>query len=304
MNRPDKLQPAARPDAGATTLGVTSADARIGRLAIRSLYREVALAPKPGLVTPLGNGSHRDMTFATFLRSLVALRDYFPAITACGRQQPAFAALQKLGIDAEIAMLAATGGINTHRGAIFNLGLLCAALGSLLREERTITAEAICLRVETQWGAEILASSTNLSAELLASHGQVVARRYGSGGARAEAAAGFPAAREVGLPAYRAALAATGDAERAAVQALFALIAAVEDTNLLWRGGPDGLACGRRLAAGFLAAGGVLADDWQEGAAVVDREFVARQLSPGGSADLLGVTLFLAELEAAEHACV
>jgi triphosphoribosyl-dephospho-CoA synthase len=128
----------------------------------------------------------------------------------------------------------------------------------------------------------------------------VVARRYGSGGARAEAAAGFPAAREVGLPAYRAALLATGDGERAAVQALFALIAELDDTNLLWRGGPDGLACGRRLAAGFLVAGGVLADDWRERAAIVDREFIARRLSPGGSADLLGVTLFLAELDGLE----
>lgn len=298
MNRPDKLQPAARPDAGATTLGVSGADARIGRLAIRSLYREVALAPKPGLVTPLSNGSHRDMNFATFLRSLVALRDYFPAISACGRQQPAFAALQQLGIDAEIAMLAATGGINTHRGAIFNLGLLCAALGSLLREGRTITAEAICRRVETQWGAEILASSVNLPVELPPSHGQVVARRYGSGGARAEAAAGFPAAREVGLPAYRAVLAVTGDEKRAEVQALFALLAALDDTNMLWRGGPAGLAHGRRAAAEFLAAGGVFASDWRDHAEAIDQDFIARRLSPGGSADLLGVTLLLAELDA------
>ncbi|MBS1160216.1 MAG: Triphosphoribosyl-dephospho-CoA protein [Proteobacteria bacterium] len=298
MNRPDKLQPAARPDAGATTLGVTSADARIGRLAIRSLYREVALAPKPGLVTPLSNGSHRDMTFATFLRSLVALRDYFPAITACGRQQPAFAALQQLGIEAEIAMLAATGGINTHRGAVFNLGLLCAALGSLLHEGLTITAEAICRRVETQWGAKILASSTNLPVELPPSHGQVVARRYGSGGARAEAAAGFPAAREVGLPAYRAVLAVTGDEKRAEMQALFALMAELDDTNMLWRGGPTGLAHGRRAAAEFLAAGGVFASDWRDHAEAIDQDFIARRLSPGGSADLLGVTLFLAELDA------
>lgn len=299
MRWPGILHQATRQAPGAATSGPNAADARIGRLAIRSLYREVALAPKPGLVTPLGNGSHGDMNFATFLRSLVALRDYFPAITACGRQLPAFAALQQLGIAAEAAMLAATAGINTHRGAIFNLGLLCAALGSLLAESRQVTSTALCAKVEMQWGAEILASASNLPAALPPSHGRVVARRYGSGGARAEAAAGFPAAREVGLPAYRAALAATGDGERAAVQALFALIAELDDTNLLWRGGPDGLACGRRLAGGFLAAGGVLADDWREHAAAVDRDFVARDLSPGGSADLLGVTLFLAELDGA-----
>lgn len=286
-----------------TGQGTMPTDARIGRLAIRSLYREVALAPKPGLVTPFANGSHGDMDFATFLRSLVALRDYFPAITACGRQQPDFAALQQLGIAAEAAMLAATGGINTHRGAIFNLGLLCAALGSLSAEGRPVTAEALCHRVERQWGADILASAAKQPEGMAASHGLFVARRYGSGGARVEAATGFPAAREVGLPAYRAALAATGDSERAAVQALFALIAELEDTNLLWRGGPAGLGYGRQLAAGFLAGGGVLADDWQAHAERIDRAFVAHHLSPGGSADLLGVTLFLAEFDTVEPLC-
>lgn len=302
MNSPGHFPSVLLPIPGVTAGGGAAVDARVGRLAMRSLYRELALSPKPGLVTPLGNGSHRDMNFATFLRSLFSLRNYFPAITACGRGQPAFAALQQLGIAAETAMLAATGGVNTHRGAIFNLGLLCAALGSLLADDLSLTADTLCARVEERWGPAILVSS--LPAGLSSSHGQIVARRYGSGGARAEAAAGFPAVRELGLPAYRTALAATDDGERAAVQALFALIAELDDTNLLWRGGPDGLAWGRRLAAGFLAAGGVLADDWQARAAAIEREFVARQLSPGGSADLLGVTLFLAELETMELVCV
>ncbi len=90
---------------------------------------------------------------------------------------------------------------------------------------------------------------------------------------------------------------ATGDAELAATQTLFALIATLEDTNLLWRGGQAGLAHAQRSAADFLAAGGVLATDWQQQAAAIDRDFSARRLSPGGSADLLGVTLFLAELD-------
>jgi len=297
MSTPGNLQPAFRPGPGATPLGLSGADARIGRLAIRSLYREVALAPKPGLVTPLGNGSHRDMNFATFLRSLVALRDYFPAITACGRQQPAFAALQQLGIAAEKSMLVATAGVNTHRGAIFNLGLLCAAAGALQAAGRPFAAEALCLTVAETWGASILASLPPAAEQV--SHGLAVACRYGAGGARREAADGFPAVREIGLPIYRATLAQTGDAELAEVQALFALIAGLEDTNLLWRGGAQGLAEARALAAGFLDAGGVFAGDWRQLAAQIDRIFIARRLSPGGSADLLGVTLFLAGFDKA-----
>jgi len=271
--------------------------ARVGRLAIRSLYREVALDGKPGLVGPSGNGSHPDMDFTTFMRSLQALRGYFPAIAACGLQRPGFAPLQALGIAAEADMLAATAAVNTHRGAIFNLGLLCAALGVLQAEGAAMGADAACAIVRRYWGRDILAGLSGLSDTAPLSHGLFVARRDGSGGARQEAASGFPAALGVGLPAYRAALAATGDGELAAMQALFALIAELEDTNLLWRGGCAGLDYGRRAAADFLAAGGVLAADWREHAARIDHDFVARRLSPGGSADLLGITLFLAELD-------
>lgn len=271
--------------------------ARIGRLAIRSLHREVALDGKPGLVGPTGSGSHPDMDFTTFMRSLQALRGYFPAIAACGLQRPSFAPLQTLGIAAEAEMLAATAAVNTHRGAIFNLGLLCAALGVLQAEGVALGAEAACAVVRRNWGAEILAGLSGANADAPLSHGLIVARRDGSGGARQQAATGFPAALEVGLPAYRAVLAATGDTELAAMQALFALIAELDDTNLLWRGGRDGLDYGRRAAAHFLAGGGVLAADWRARAAAIDRDFVARRLSPGGSADLLDVTLFLAEFD-------
>lgn len=266
----------------------------IGRLALRSLYREVALLQKPGLVGPLGCGSHDDMNFQTFVRSLQALRDYFPRIAACGAGQPDFTPLRDLGIAAERRMLAATGGINTHRGAIFNLGLLCAAAGWLATDGEVPTAKAACALVSERWGRAILAGGSDGGQP---SHGCIVARRYGSGGARHEAANGFRAAIEIGLPVYRQILRLTADAEAAALQSLFALIADVEDTNLLWRGGPAGLAWARQAAAGFLRAGGVTGDGWRQAAAAIDREFVARRLSPGGSADLLGVTLFLADLE-------
>lgn len=269
--------------------------ARIGRLAVRSLYREAALPGKPGLVCPGSQGSHRDMDFATFVRSLQALRPYFPAIAACGQQRPDFAPLQALGIAAEREMLAATGGVNTHRGAIFNLGLLCAAAGRLAAEGIRPGARNVCMSVAEHWGEAIHHSQNDVSAAV--SHGLIVAQRYGCGGARQEAAAGFPAAQYLGLPAYAEALAATGDPERAALQALFALIAGLEDSNLLWRGGRAGLAYGRRRAGEFLEAGGVLTAGWRTHAAAIGRAFVARRLSPGGSADLLGVTLFLAGLE-------
>ena len=270
---------------------------QIGRLAIRSLYREVATSPKPGLVSPDSKGSHTDMDYTTFLRSLHALRPYFPAITQCGHSRPSLLPLQTLGISAEAEMLSATNGVNTHRGAIFNLGLLCAAAGLLIADGELPSAQTACDAVKITWGAEILEGLVTQSAIAAQSHGLIVARRYGSGGARQEAAAGFPAAMEVGLPAYRSALARSGDGDLAAVQTLFALMAELDDTNLLWRGGREGLAYGRRVASDFLTAGGVFADDWREHAEAINLDFIAHRLSPGGSADLLGVTLFLAELD-------
>lgn len=292
MQTPNRFSANRRGDVTAPALPATTAG-RIGHIALRGLYREVALAPKPGLVTPFSRGSHTDMDFGTFMRSLNSLRPYFPAIAACGGGLPAFASLQRLGVDAEKTMLAATGGINTHRGAIFNLGLLCAAAGLRLVIGGPLDAAAVCATVGDCWGREILASAANAPP----SHGNDAACRYGAGGARREAAAGFPAVIELGLPAYRTALTAIGDPEAAAVQALFALIAEVDDTNLLWRGGREGLTHARRMAAGFLAAGGVLASDWRVLASLIDADFSRHRLSPGGSADLLCVTLFLTELE-------
>src|SRR3954462_2200459 len=92
------------------------AAAPIGRAAVRALYAELALSPKPGLVSPLDSGAHDDMDMTTFMRSLFALRGYFCAIAAAGAAGAAFPALQALGIAAERRMLEATRGINTHRG--------------------------------------------------------------------------------------------------------------------------------------------------------------------------------------------
>ncbi|HSD59759.1 MAG TPA: triphosphoribosyl-dephospho-CoA synthase MdcB [Burkholderiales bacterium] len=262
---------------------------RIGRLAVRSLYHEVALHPKPGLVSPMDNGSHADMNMATFFRSLFALRHYFPAIARAGSRNSGFAELQRLGIQAEREMLAATGGVNTHRGAIFNLGLLCASAALSAAVGEPMTPEALCRRVAQRWGRDILAAG-HAAPE---SHGLEMSRRHGAAGARAQAAAGFPDVMEGSLPAYREALSATGDPRRAALQALFVLMARLEDSNLLWRGGPDGLGFARSRARNFLSAGGVLARDWLAHARDIERAFVARRLSPGGSADLLAVTLFL-----------
>jgi triphosphoribosyl-dephospho-CoA synthase len=262
---------------------------RLGRLAVRALFDEAVLDGKPGLVGPGDSGAHADMSLATFYRSIHALRPYFPTLVALGAADAAWSTLRAHGKAAEAAMLRATAGVNTHRGAIFHLGLLCAAAGAVAARGGALMPAAVCAYVRGAY-APHFGSST------VASHGAVVRMRYGAGGARAEAAGGYRSVRRYALPALRRVLARTQDRERACAQALFALVANVADTNVLWRGGPEGLAFAQQRAQAFLDGGGALAADWRENAESVRRDFVARGLSPGGCADLLAVTLFLHDL--------
>lgn len=259
----------------------------------RALWLEVTTYPKPGLVSLIDNGSHRDMTAAHFWRSTLALRGYFGAVAAAGSRGADFAELRELGLQAEKRMLIATGGVNTHRGAIFNLGLLAAAAG-----------HAACAGVRggmrlgdivtQRWGAALARHNTDPR-----SHGSAVARKHGHKGALAQAQAGFPTVYEVALPALRHVRAHGATAEAARVQAFFALLAALDDTNLLYRGGAAGLSFAQSSAGGFLERGGVLAPDWAKAATQIHHDFVARNLSPGGCADLLAAALLIDSLEEA-----
>ena len=268
----------------------------IGRAAIRALYAELALHPKPGLVSPLDSGSHDDMDMTTFMRSLFALRGYYRDIAAAGARGADFATLQALGIAAERRMLAATGGVNTHRGAVFGLGLLTAAAGWLRGTGKPLDGQALGRVVATLWGGDIMAASPRAPD----SNGAQAIRRYGVRGARQEAAEGFPTLFKVALPTLARTFDILDCEERAMVQTLFALMATLDDTNLLHRGGPEGLDFIQAEARRFLDRGGVFRSDWRTGAVAVHHACVARRLSPGGSADMLAAAWFVHSLRHGE----
>ena len=268
----------------------------VAAMAEHSLLLEVSTFPKPGLVSDIDNGSHTDMDAAMFRRSAAAIRPFFRELVVAGVCNAEMATLRRIGLRAERAMLEATRGVNTHRGAIFGVGLLCAAAGLRARGRGYVNMPLGRL-VAARWGRDMVGGP-----RLPDSHGEMASRRYGAGGARQEAARGFPSVYEVGLPALQAALRATGgDAVAARVQACFALIAILEDTNLLHRGGAEGLRYAQQLAQRFLDAGGVRQSHWQARAEAVHHAFVERRLSPGGAADVLAMSLFAADLEPAEE---
>ena len=267
---------AATPHLGATLQ-------RIGRAAVVALYDELALEPKPGLVSFADSGSHRDMDARTFLRSLFALRHAFARFAALGADGVDLARLERAGIAAEARMLQATGGINTHRGAIFCLGLLCAAAGC--RAARGLPLEPTGLRhtLLERWGAA-LAERAQRPAD---SHGARAAHRFRLRSAGVEAAAGFPVLFEIALPALQDAQRRGLSPQQARSDALFAAMAHLDDTNLAHRGGLAALRDVQRAAREYLRAGGSGRPDAAADARSLHRAFVARNLSPGGAADTL-----------------
>lgn len=230
----------------------------LGRLAVAALHAELRCAPKPGLVTPFDNGSHADMDATTFLRSLFALRGYFVAIAQAGIDNAPFEQLRQLGIAAEVAMLRATGGINTHRGAIFSLGVLTAQAARLRAVHgHAPTGEAVCNAVQV-WRDALCAAPLDPR-----SNGQRARARFQIGGVREQAADGYPLLREIALPSLRSAMQNGATREAALAQTLMQLVAEVDDLNLLHRGAQEGLAYAKTQARGFLAEGGIAQPQWR-----------------------------------------
>lgn len=282
----------------------------IGRLALQALLEEAAADPKPGLVTPTSRGAHGDMDYYTFLAGAAALAPWFSEAAALGAGLAGFDSpedpaardlldrLRSAGRRAEAAMFEATGGVNTHRGLVFSLGALCAAAGSLAARGLVPTAETCCAEagalVRAAAGADFEAAAAKPEAELTA--GERLHRRSGVEGARGEAARGFPSAFRIGLPRLRSALASGLSRNDALADALLVLCASVEDTCVLARGGPEGLEYLRAGAVRALDRGGLGTETGRAAVRELDEGLIARNLSPGGCADLLAVTSFLERL--------
>jgi len=275
--------------AEAAPLPDAEALARLGRRAVAALYDELELSPKPGLVSFVDSGSHRDMDATTFMRSLFALRRAFPALALLGARGNGFAALESAGIAAESQMLRATGGVNTHRGAIFTLGLLCAAAGRCMAAGRRLDTANLRAALLDAWGVELALRALRNSE----SNGARAARRFSLRSVGVEAAEGFPVLFEVVWPALRGAFEAGLPPRLARLQALFASMAVLDDTNLVHRGGIEGLRHVQQAARDFLAGGGVAQPAAESRAWALHRDFVSRKLSPGGSADLLAAACWL-----------
>ena len=252
----------------------------VGEMAQKALLFEAALTPKPGLVDCRNNGAHQDMDLFSFISSTCALRPYFEECVRIGLKGGDPDRLQYAGLQAEDAMLAAAGA-NTHKGAIFALGILCCATGCCGEGSGL---EAVLLKA-AQIGRYYLEQM--IADEGAITGGERQYRQYGLTGARGEAAAGFPSVTEIALPVLGAQIARGASLQQASKTALLHLMAAVKDSNIIRRAGMSGQVWVEEQAARLCRS---CTDDEL---LALDEEMIRRGISPGGSADLLAVTLFL-----------
>ena len=271
------------------------------RLACQALLYEVAITPKPGLVDRENSGSHRDMDFFTFQASAAALQPYFAQCVRIGRQggapEETLRALRLPGKLAEAEMRRATVGVNTHKGAIFSMGILCGALGRLDRESWG-NPDRILDECAAMAKGIVSEDYRDLTPETAKTAGQKLYLRYGITGVRGQAEAGFPAVREAGLPTLEAALAAGKNINEASCAALLALLVHTADTNMIHRGGFDGMQQATLEVREILDRENFPSRETLES---LDKRFIEKNLSPGGSADLLALTLFLHFLRETAH---
>ncbi|MBD8214581.1 triphosphoribosyl-dephospho-CoA synthase [Erwinia persicina] len=261
---------------------------RLASLATRCLLMEANLTPKPGLVDRRGSGSHHDLTLALMERSAHSLTPMFREMALQSWRRPADIALRqtagRLGRDGEAVMMRETGGVNTHRGAIWALGLLvsavsmCGGTGSLTQVIST---------------AARLAQLPDEAAPKLFSNGLRASSRYRLPGAREEAREGFPHVVRLALPQLWQSRQQGAGVDAARLDALMAIMTSLSDTCVLSRAGMAGLVTMQQGARAVLAAGGVQQPAGYQALLQLDAQMLALNASPGGAADLLSAALFL-----------
>jgi triphosphoribosyl-dephospho-CoA synthase len=264
---------------------------QLASLAKDALIAEAELTPKPGLVDQRGSGTHTDLSLEIMRRSAKTIEPFFARMAAAATDSPIDgtlrAVLGTIGREAETAMFKATNGSNSHKGAIWILGLLVAGASSQVDVKPTQVAERARQIVRLPDRARIQPVS----------HGDAMRVRYGATGARGEACAGFPHVIHVGLPGLAAARAYGLTEEESRRHALLHIMASLDDTCVLYRGGAGGLQFVKKGARRVLEAGGPGCAAGEEAFSRFDRELSVKRISPGGSADLLAATLFLDALD-------
>ena len=253
---------------------VSSIPYLVADLAERALRLELDTTPKPGLVDRQDNGAHKDMDYALMSKSISALRPYLTRLAVESAKDIDPAKIKEIGIEAEIAMLKATGGVNTHKGALFCIGLSVAAASCLACSTGAVEAYSF---------KELVSRAASEIPSARGTHGAEAKRSFKAVGALENARAAYPELFTDWLPYYRS---LEGDPFRCH-KTLLHIMTTLDDTNILHRRGAEGLAHAEAEAARLL-------EDFSEsGLSSLNKDFIRENISPGGSADMLSLTIFI-----------
>jgi len=275
---------------------------KIGEIALKSILLELSCTTKPGLVDRFNSGANQDMVFTTFINSTAAIAYGLYQFVRLGidntdKIEEILPHLRKIGIGMERNMFEATGGINTQKGLIFLEGLICTAAGSLIKEGKKLSPEQICQKIKKickgivdkelkiLYGSSLRKKLTN---------GERLFLKYGISGIRGEAERGFPTVREKGLPALRAGLKDGLSFNDASVQSLISIMTIAEDTNVIIRSNLSFLHKEvQTRAKEIIELGGMYNLKGRRKINTLDRYLIKKGVNPGGSADLLAITITL-----------
>lgn len=246
----------------------------VADLAERALRLELDTTPKPGLVDRQDNGAHKDMDYALMSKSISALRPYLTRLAVESAKDIDPVKIKEIGIEAEKAMLKATGGVNTHKGALFCIGLSVAAASNLASATGSVEAYSF---------KELVSRAASEIPSARGTHGAEAKRSFKAVGALENARAAYPELFTDWLPYYRS---LEGDPFRCH-KTLLHIMTTLDDTNILHRRGAEGLAHAEAEAARLL-------EDFSEsGLSSLNKDFIRENISPGGSADMLSLTIFI-----------
>lgn len=279
---------------------------KLSTLAEQALLTEAILTPKPGLVDAKDTGSHKDMDIHTFILSATAFKESFAELvklgfTYNGPLSEVLPHIRKIGIQAEKRMFNETNGINTHKGVVFSIGILLTAYGFYLQKNYDIktftakdTAEVINVVKEITKGL-VNRELSNLDEKPILTHGEKLYQKYGITGVRGEVEQGFPSVMVEVLPYLRKTVGI--DLNNRLLDSLFLLMASTEDSNIIHRSNIETLQDVKRRAKSFMQAGGMSQRNAIDQVNEMNQDFIALNISPGGSADLLSVAILISKAE-------
>lgn len=264
----------------------------VAHLATRALKAELNTTPKPGLVDTHDSGAHRDMDHALMMRSIRAMHPYFVRLATLGYDSPKLPAhddIVSIGLEAEKAMFKSTGGVNTYKGALFSMGLALTAATYIISRGKVATTTHGKEYVPGDLLSAIIIQLANGFPDTRGTHGSQAKQAAQAGGslksALDNAREGYSQLFGEWLPFYETRI--KGDDSYVKHKTLLRIMCDLDDTNIVYRTDYDTMLNVKTLARHLL-------EDFSEaGIDDLNRDFVSRNISPGGSADMLALVVFL-----------